>query len=185
MAWELCTFDQLKAILGLTKSALTDYPDLAIIKLKVEAAIENYIGRGLEKKERTELFYVTGPTYMFSLKGLPVDSVSSLTVTTSADAEDYSSDDYDFAEYGLKLPFDMKDAKVEITYTGGVSEDTVPDDINRAALYQTSFEYLGKDQMGAEAVSTEGGTVSRPELGLLKEVKRDLTRYIHPLKITG
>jgi len=178
--WELCTFEQLAALLGLTKTPISNYPALALIKTGIEAAIENYCGRGFESKERTESFYITGPTSMIKLIGLPISSVDSATVTID---ETEGSLDYIITEYGLKASETLENALVEVTYTGGLS--ALPDDLNRAALYQTTFEFLQKDQLGAESVTTEGGTVSRPELGLLKEVKRLLNKYIHPLKITG
>ena len=187
MAWELTSFDDLKAFLGLTDAAITDYPALGIIKPSVEYAIESYLGRELQKIERTETFYVSGPTKMLSLKALPIDSISSLSITMLDESETLESGDYVITKYGLKLLFDLEDAKVVITYTGGIGTDyaNVPGDIIRAATLQTSFEFQTKSQVGAETVSTEGGTVSRPELGLLKEVKRMLWSYLHPLKIKG
>ena len=73
----------------------------------------------------------------------------------------------------------LTNAKVVIVYTGGIT--IVPDAMARAALLQTAYEFQSKDQIGAESVTTDGGSVSRPALGLLKEVKRNLEKYKHPL----
>jgi len=188
MAWELCTFADLKKFLGLTGTAIADYPALEVIKPSVEYAIEKYLGRQLETTERTETFYLTGPTAMVSLKALPVASVSSLSITMpNGSTGTYTVDDYYITQYGLATYVDLNDAKVEITYTGGIGTDVadVFNNINRAAVLQTSFEFQTKDNVGAETVSMEGGSTSRPELGLLKEVKRLLAEHLHPLKTTG
>ena len=180
--WELVSFASLKAFLGLTDSLITDYPALNIIKPSVEAAIESYLGRQLESAERSETIYITGPTNMISLKAIPVSSVSSLTVTMLDESETYTSDYYTITEYGLQTINTLRNAKIAITYTGGLS--SVPDGIERAALYQTAYEFQAKDQVGAESISTEGGSVNRPALGLLEVTKNLLNPFIHPLKIS-
>ena len=183
--WELVSFASLKALLGLGDSAIADYPALNVLKSSVEAAIESFLGRDLESSERTESFYIAGPTNMISLRAIPVASVASLTVTMLGETETYNANDNDYiiTRYGLKVYSQLEDAKVDITYTGGLS--AVPSNIERAALLQTAYEFLGKDNIGAETVSNEGGSVSRPSLNLLPVVKSLLNRDIHPLKITG
>jgi hypothetical protein len=181
MAIELVTYADLKALLGLGDAAITDYPALNLLRESVTAAIENYLGRALESAERTVTIYTSNvATQMIHLKAVPVTSVSALTVTIGANAEEYGTNDYEITNYGVKLYGKVSNAKIEITYTGGVSE--APDAINRAALLQTAYEYQSKEQIGAESVSTEGGFVSRPALGLLKEVKRMLNSERHPLR---
>jgi len=68
-----------------------------------------------------------------------------------------------------------------VVYTGGITEAT--NSMNRAALLQTAYEFQAKDHIGASSVSAEGGSVQRPELGLLKEVKRILSKDKHPLMV--
>lgn len=179
MSIELVTYADLKALLGLEDALITDYPALDLLRTSVTFAIEEYLGRQLESKERSEIIYITSPTKMLRLDAIPVASVSSLDVTIADDTESYTSDDYFITEYGLKFYHSVSNATVEITYTGGIS--TVPEAISRAALMQTAYEFQAKDQIGAESVSTEGGFVSRPELGLLKETRRMLNNHIHPL----
>lgn len=181
--WELVSFADLKALLGLEDSLLTDYPALAVLKPSVESAIENYLGRYLESSERSAVFYITGPTFMIPLQAVPVTAVSSLVVTMLGEEQTYDGDANEFiiTQYGLKSLYNLQDALVTITYTGGLS--SVPANIERAALLQTSYEFLAKDQIGAEVVSTEGGSITRPALNLLPVVKDLLNRDIHSLKI--
>lgn len=183
MAIELVSYDDLAALLGLEASAITDYPALGVLQLSVLAGIEEYIGRELENKERTENVFVGNtPTQMIGLVGLPVASISTVTVTTEGTEEEYGSDDYYITEYGIKFHAKVVNAKVVVSYIGGLL--TVPTTINRAALIQTAYEFQSKDQIGAESVSTDGGMVSRPPLGLLAETKRMLNSEKHPLNWT-
>jgi hypothetical protein len=83
-------------------------------------------------------------------------------------------------KYGHIMLPNAVEANVTITYTGGYEE--APDPIKRAALLQTLHEWQRKDHIGAENVTNDGGSVIWPELGLLKEVKRLLDPYVHPMK---
>ena len=182
MAIELVSYANLRSLLDLEEAAITDYPALNVLRDSVTSALEDYTGRLFESKARTETIYVgsTG-TQMLSLEAIPVASVSSLVVTVSETDETFTEhDDYEIASYGLKLLTRVSNCSIAITYTGGIS--TVPDSLARAALLQTAYEFQAKDQIGADSVSTEGGTISRPALGLLKEVKRLLDKNMHPLR---
>lgn len=181
MAIELVTFSDLKSYLDLSEDEITDYPSLNIIRLSVTSAIEQYIDRLLESKERTETIYIgSHKTSIIKLSALPVSSVASVTVTIASDSETYTEhEEYELTNYGLRLATALSLAKVEVVYTGGIT--TVPDNINRAALLQTIFEFQSKEHIGAESVSNGGGSVSRPALSLLKEVMRMLDSEKHPL----
>jgi len=181
MAIELVSYAALKSLLGLENAAITDYPALDLLRPSVTSAIEEYLGRLLESTERTETIYIgSSKRSMISLPAIPVTAVSSVTVTIGADLETYDeNEEYEISEYGLKLSVSLSSAKIVIVYTGGIS--TVPDAMARAALMQTAYEFQSKDHIGASSVSNEGGSVQRPELGLLKEVRRMLNQYKHPL----
>ena len=184
MAVELVTYPDLKNLLGLTKAAITDYPALGVLNNSVLYAIEEYLGRELEKKDRTETIFVGAtPSRMISLIGLPIASITSVSITQAQIETSYVSTDYDIVDYGIKMVSKFQNAKVVVTYNGGFEDADVPTKINRAALLQISYEWQSKDQIGAQSVSTEGGFVQRPELGLLKEVKRILDGQKHPLRI--
>ena len=183
MAIELVTYSALKALLGLEDAAITEYPALEILRPSVTSAIEEYLSRLLESTERTETIYIgSRKRSMISLPAIPVTAVSSVTVTIGTDLEIYDeNEEYEISEYGLKLSVSLSNAKMIVVYTGGIS--VVPDAMARAALMQVAYEFQGKDQIGSSSVSTEGGSVQRPELGLLKEVMRMLNRFKHPLRI--
>ena len=73
----------------------------------------------------------------------------------------------------------MVAAKTVITYTGGLT--VVPAELTRAALLQTVYEYQNKDSVGLENISNQGGSVTKPEIGLLKEVKQILNNgFVNP-----
>jgi len=181
MAIELVSYASLKALLTLEDALITDYPALNLIRTSVTSAIEEYLDRSLEEIERTETVYIGGfATKMIRLPGIPVASVSSVTVTIAGESETYDeNEEFEITEYGIRLLVALSNAKVVIVYTGGIS--VVPGVIERAALLQTAYEFQSKDQIGAESVTTSGGSVSRPALGLLKEVKRMLNNEKHPL----
>lgn len=181
MAIELVDFASLKRHLGLTEDTIDAYPDLKVIRESVTTAIETYLGRSLESTSRTETIYVGEILKaMVSLKAIPVASVTSVAVDTDDIDETLTSDDYRVTRYGVKLYSPVKNGTVTVTYTGGISATT--DVLKRAALLQTIYEFQSKDNLGVETVTTEGGTITRPPLGLLSEVKRVLSSEMHPLK---
>jgi hypothetical protein len=181
MAIELVTYADIKSVLDLEAATIASYPSLSVLQSSVLYAIEEYLGRELESKARSETIYIgASPTKLIQLKAIPVTSVASLVVTISTDSETYVlNDDYEITAYGLKLYSEISNCKVAITYTGGIS--TVPTALNRAALLQVVHEFQSKDRLGSETITTEGGTISRPPLGLLPEVRRMLNAYKHPM----
>lgn len=183
MAIELTTYAALKALMSLEKATITDYYALDEIRNSVTSAIEEELDRLLESKERTETIYIGSFSQsMLRLPAVPISSISSVMVTSGINSDAYAeNDEYEITDYGIKLLSSISNVKIVIIYTGGIS--TVPDAIARAALLQTAYEFQAKDHIGAESVSTDGGNVSRPALGLLKEVKRLLVKYKHPLSL--
>lgn len=183
MSFELIPFADIKSLLGLDGATIASYPDLAIIIRRVQSAFQEFTGRQFEQMERTEEIFVGGtPEKMFSLPGIPIVSVSSFTAESANwGTETLTGSDYDITKYGLKTMFALQNCKVTIVYTGGLA--SVTDALKDAALYQAAYEFQSKDQIGATSVSTEGGSVYRPELGLLKETVRMLQSSIHPLNV--
>lgn len=171
---DLAPFAALKEALGLAKDDPEEYPQLAVIKASVYAALESYCGRSFESDERDETHYLSGERTI-PVRALPVTAIASVVVAGT----DYTADCEDAAD-GIRLPCIMS-GKAVVTYEGGLED--VPAALSRAALLQTVHEFQRKDAMGASNVSTEGGSVSWPELGLLKEVKRMLDSYTHPAKL--
>ena len=183
MAIELVSFANLKSILGLEGTTIDEYPALSIIRDGVTSAIEEFTGRKFEEKERTEEIYTgKGYTSMLYLEGLPVSEISSITINSWGEETILSTSDFQIVKYGLELLSKINRSKITVVYTGGLTSENISTQLNRAALLQTVYEFQTKEHIGATSVYTDGGLVSTPELGLLKEVKRILTHEIHPLK---
>jgi len=186
MAFELCTFAELKKVLDLEESSLINYPPLVVLKPAVEAAIESYIGRELESIERTESVYLSPiGSRMVKLKGLPITDITSVTVTYYDGSSDVltAGTEYRATPFGIRLASKYSDVDVTVVYTGGFADDAVPDAIQRAALLQTVYEYEKSPNLGAQSVETEGGRIDYPEIGLLKHVKELLHEFVHPMKL--
>ena len=181
MTIELVSYADLKSLLGLEEALITAYPDLSLIKDSVVTAIESYLDRDLDYGEYQDNQFFNKATAYIKLNALPIESVESVIVKQSGEATTLTADDYMIMNYGLFLysPSDL--SSVSIEYTGGYADDDVPTPIKRAALIQTTYEFQSKDHIGASSVTNEGGSVQRPEIGLLKEVRRLLDRYKHPL----
>jgi hypothetical protein len=169
----LTDFDTMKALLDLDGDE-AGYPQLSFVMTSVDAAIQNHLKRELEEDSRTETRFLNGVSRMLPLSGLPVVSVESVVI----DDEVVDPSRYKKAVYGLEFNY-MPDGLTVVTYKGGVDE--IHRDIKRAAELQVAYEYQNIDHVGAETVSNEGGSVSRPALGLLKEVIRMLNPHVHPM----
>ncbi len=183
MALELVSFADLAKLLTLTDAAITDYPPLEVINGTMIVAFEEYLGRSLDKVARTVTVFANSfKKKKILLKGIPVASVASVVVTFGQDSETWTEfEHYEISGSGLRLYSAIQNAKAVITYTGGLAAVSEEPNLNRAALYQVAYELQTKDWIGSESVSTEGGNVTRPELGLLKETKRMLKSSRHPL----
>jgi len=179
---DLVSYEELKTLLGLDGDTIADYPELELLRTSVLAAIESHIGRKLTQEERIETIYIgSNPTSIISLPAIPIISVSSVVASFfGTDQTMTENSDYIVDSFGIRLLYKIRTAKITITYTGGLTATT--GNLKRAALMQTAYEYQGKEQIGASYTSNEGGSVTRPELSLLKEVKRVLSPEIHPLK---
>ena len=181
MTIELVSYADLKSLLDLEETAITSYPSLSVIRDSVVSAIESYIDRDLESGDYETTLFLTSKTAQLKLSALPIASVASVVVTQYGEDTTLAFDDYMILDYGLHLYYPVSNCKVVVNYTGGYDAADVPEPIKRAALLQTAYEFQSKEQIGASSVSNEGGSVQRPALGLLKEVRRMLDRYKHPL----
>lgn len=172
MAKELVSFDDLKILLGLTKTE-ADYQQLTLIQESVADAIEEYCGRTFESDTYQETVTPISPSKMIPLKAIPVSSITSITIAGN------DSTDFKIRAYGVELGSTVDNQEIIITYVGGL--ETVTPSLKRAALLQTTYEYQNKDNIGASFVTNEGGSVTVPEIGLLKEVRRLLKNERHIL----
>lgn len=177
---ELITFAELKKVLDLQQAAIGDYPQLEVLKESVEQAISDYIYRDLNEKGLVvEQEYVGEvPTRYITLHRLPVESVSEVSV----DGIVVDADRYRITDYGIQLKQAVRSVSVSVTYIGGleVGDTKILPNLKRAAMLQIAYELQGVENIGAETISSDGGTITRPELGLLKEVRRILDRHTNP-----
>lgn len=160
-------FDDVRALLGLEKSQ-DKYPELAVILEQVSAALENHCQRIFEFDEFTETGYLDGQD--IPLRALPLASVKSVTI-------DGKSQVLNWRARGDRVSFwGHLEGAYKVVYKGGFDE--IPADVKRAAVLQVCHEYQRKDQIGATAVNTDGGSVQcSGQIGLLKEVIRLLAPY--------
>ena len=182
MSIELVPYEDLKNLLGLEETSISSYPALELLQDSVLAAIESYVGRVLTDDTYTETIYISNyPTSIIPLKSLPIASVSSV-ISSCLGSDETLTENSDFVidQFGIRLLYKVRLVKLTIVYSGGLEETN--DLFKRAALMQIAYEYQGKEQIGASYTSNEGGSVTRPELGLLKEVKRILNSEKHPLR---
>lgn len=172
MAIELVSFDDLKDLLGLSKTE-ADYDDLAIIQPSVVYMFESHCRRTFAQDDYIEeLFIGPLPTKMIPLKGISINTVTEVTI------DDVATESYKISAYGVELDTKVQNQVVKVTYNGGLS--VVPKSLNRAALLQTAYEYQNKTSIGLEIVSSPGGNISKPQIGMLKEVEKLLDEHIHP-----
>jgi hypothetical protein len=181
MAVDLVDFDTIKNALQLKQSSVSDYPNLSELLGLLQASFEDYTGRLFENTSRTESVILgLRATRMIPLRGLPISSVSSVTV----DGDE--TDDYTITNWGIRLGSPINEATVEAVYTGGLIDASPADNteiaLKRAALLQIAYEFNKSPNFAAEVVTTDGGNVTTPEIGLLKEVKRLLKGYVHYTK---
>jgi len=107
---ELVSFEQLSAILGLSKTE-ADYADLDIIKESVAAMFEDYTHRRFNEDSYSENYY-TGQvdTAMVPLDAIPIKSISIVLV------DDVETTAYKIMPYGVELLLKVNDLIVGLLY---------------------------------------------------------------------
>lgn len=170
----LYDYDNLKALLDLDEDDISSYPALEFLADNVQARIADYLGRDLESVTQTESVRIRygSATREIPLRALPVASVSSVTIDGAASA------DYEIAAWGLELGAAVSDVTVAVAYTGGYA--AAPGWLTRALTLQIAYEWQNRDHIGADFVTQDGGSVGRPALQLLPEVRKTLDVHRHP-----
>lgn len=192
MGYDLVRFAVLKDVLTLSAAAYTNYPSFSQLHEALKGRFEEFLGRGLENTSRTETVTLgLVPTRLVPLRGVPVGTVSSVTVATVNGTATLGTGDYRIIPgYGLRLAQEWSEADITVAYTGGaITSSSYPQGtyaaLERAGLMQLIHDNDQREHMGATSVTTEGGTVTRPELGLLREVRETLQFFRHPSRIGG
>ncbi|MBI5192764.1 MAG: hypothetical protein HZA08_04900 [Nitrospirae bacterium] len=157
---------------------------LSLIVEQISSRLESYMNRQLKKMSRTE--YFTGGNRLYWLKAFPVDESQTLTVKVDSITQTKDSDYYLWPEIG-EIEFTSsvpatKPRNIEVTYTGGYAELNgvlqVPDDIMRACLMQSAFEFRRRKDIGLLTVTMPDGSVTtQSPAKLLKEVEESIKPY--------
>lgn len=177
---DIPTYAALKAFLALEKAAITDYPDLEVIREGVYSRIESYTKRKLVLDAAVvQTFYVGARVkQLFALSHLPINSITSITIDGTA------TSGYTRIPGGIRSDREIAGSTIVITYSGGYADAAdVPDNIKRAALLQVVHEFQRRKSIGATTITTQGGTAVVPELDLLKEVRACLAPARHPMAL--
>lgn len=171
-------FADVKALLSWDGASYAAYPAAQAIDATLISSFDAFLGRYLATGTYTETLYRRSRASSFVfLRALPVASITSITIDGDA------TTDYAIDAWGLRLGSSILNLPIVISYTGGYSDATLPGAIRRAGVLQLVYEYNRLPHIGATSVSTDGGSVQTPELGLLAEVRRLLMPYKHPSKL--
>jgi hypothetical protein len=180
-------FDEIKNVLELSKTE-ADYPNITLFEKIVVSGIENHLQRILTYANRAEKYHGLSNTTKYALKSYPIDVINSVTIDDVAidlyDQNDpFSIDLYSAIPSNEIVSIDYDGGYKKITDIGAEFDniEALPDDIYRAIFLQTIYEYQNRDHIGADVVSNEGGSISRPGLQLLNEVKRLLRNHRHAI----
>jgi len=196
---DLCTLTAVKEVLGI-KGGQVEYDSrLQAILSAVSSDMEKYLCRGVEFKERTQLFDVLG-TRFFQLKAFGCEAHPIIVTSVRNDpqwefdsASEVADDYYRISNETGVLRFlrgvlTEGDYALEAKYRGGMGLDA--GDIERsdefkglaeACAVQTAFQFRADKAIGATAVSTQGGSVSVVgDVGFLTSVKKTLN--LHKLR---
>lgn len=161
-------FEKIKKYLDLNQDSFDNYPDIKVIYDGLIAKFENYCNRKFYFDLYTEerLFFNTDDKMY--LQATPIKSIKSVY------KNDILITDYKNLKNYIKINILPEDF-IKVKYLGGYDE--IPEDIQRAFLYQLSYEYNRKDNLGANSKNINGDNISYPEFNLLKEVKETLSKY--------
>jgi hypothetical protein len=155
-------------------SSFDDFPEIKIMVNELQYAFEEFCYRKIATVDLIkETFYITNGDSFLALDALPIKKVNEVKI----DGKILSPSVIKTSGGGIYIPKNNtnQDQRVDVKYFGGFEE--MPPAILRAARIQMIYEYERRNYLGAQSVSSEGTTVSYPEFGLLKEVKRLLQNY--------
>ena len=174
---QFLNFTDIASIIGLEKNE-ADYPGIIALELSAIASINDYLYRDIVEKTLTESFQEN--LNDLPLINLPVTILSSVNRNGNVLVQDV---DFKLRTWGIEL-INGADGynEIDVIYTGGYTQSSLPNGIYRALLIQTIYEWQNRDHIGSSSVTTEGGSVQRPQLSLLKEAMRILNIFRHPMR---
>lgn len=178
----LCTVANIKTYLNITT---TEYDDLFTLLINAfDAFAENDCNRKFDQETVTE--YHDGGTNKIFVDRPPIDSDTSVVVyddpdRSFSDIDLVSSDDYgiDYDLGILEFDYDLLEGNmsIKVTYKGGY--DTIPSDLQLAAIEQVVMKYKEaiKGELGIVSRSWPDGSVSIQPVDVLPYVRSVLDKY--------
>lgn len=196
----LCTISDIKERLGLAAAETTHDAVIERIILGFTARAERYCGRGLLAPSADVTEYYTGGVQLLQLYRCPIIAITSIKECLGYNFDDADGLNAD-TDYRLVNPgsdnrgvlarlygcwFGGYDG-IQVIYRGGyeaagVTPETgkyaLPDDLREAAIFQCSFLFKRRDDIGLSGVSFQGGSFNKFDaLKLLPEVAHILDSY--------
>lgn len=190
---DLTTKDNVKKLLNITNDTTNDVLLISIVKA-TSAAIEEYLDRLLETKERTQYFDVEPGQQVFNLNAYPIVSCKAYNDPYRRSDVEINSDTYTFLGECGQLIIDRFDCyagakALKVVYTGGLASDqahleALYPDIEMAARIQSAFLFESKNQLFVISESVDRHTVSqREKLQLHAYVKEILSQYVRNVNV--
>lgn len=162
---------------------------LAVLVSEVSEEAEVRMARYTETVERTEVFDVRPGQHLVRVPGIPITSVSAVSLSTTPvfEASDLLTADTDWyllADTGhVKVAASVRcDSFLEVTYTGGMAVDTTAfiaayPDIVGAVEQEVINRYNAKDLPAGEIQFGNQGGVKRPGYASLPIFEQVCRRY--------
>lgn len=189
MSLTIAALDEIRLELG-----ITDNTDDAALLQKAEGLqgrFDEHLGRTLARGVAVEETFDGGVTWLL-LARFPVEAVTAVYIDDELqDTDDYRLNPgrgrlaWDGGIYGDdKWPAGMQN--IRVVYNGGyvargtpvvAGQNAMPEAIRRAFLMQIGFEWRNRMTMGAESISTQGGSVSLAPAKFLPEVEAGLAAW--------
>jgi len=173
----IVNFTDLANFLNLSKTELSEYPTLGVLLDAVQSHFENHTQRLFDLKTHTQKFRVKAfSSSKFYVFATPINDVSSVTVNSEP------VDTFTILDDCIDLTGLATGDKVEIEYIGGIVDvddidNTLPQDLKKAAIYQVAFEYQNRIKIGATTIGLQGDSTTIPEINLLPNVVDILKPY--------
>lgn len=179
---KLIGLQELKSFLEKTD---TEHDSVLLMLIEmVSKRMETFLNRDLTYQTKTEKLYGDGFT-MYQVRAFPVDTSQPYSVKRDGylmkDGSDYFLDP-DNGLITFITPVYSRPLGLEISYTGGYREGAegilmVPDDIRKACLYQTAYEFRRRHELGATSITMPDGSMQIQPVSLLPEVKSILQHH--------
>ena len=199
---DLTTISSVKQATG-NESSTTDDSLLQLLITQVSARFARYLGRHIDRIERTEDYSIRAGARLITMRGTPVDETKTFTLLASSTRDFSNAQSYvanqDFVlepELGLVTLHTLPTVRVagfsgvpvspawcRVTYTGGFAE-TIDElaskyaDLVSACTLQVAYLYRRKDSPGSKTVKMgQSESMHDQEYQLLAEAKQVLDSY--------